>query len=378
MKRDHYVAVMHLPQRQTIEVGALGIFDFEAGDWAYIGRAQRGFDARLERHRRHAGPNKTLRWHVDYVREPARWVRAHAVSRARAETLGGECGLADHVADLPGAGRRVPDFGSSDCRCDGHLVHVPEGIDPEALPGRLWRGEGVPGAFVARPNRFVMEVALEGGETVEAYLPNTSRLTELLVPGTDVLVEPADDPSRTTDFTVTRMRSPAMGEWVALEAVAAEDLFVDWVERREAIPGWEDRQVADPASLEAQVSVENHRLDFRTTLDDGTTGWIEVKSLSRTVDGVGLLSETPSTRGAEHLEFLGDRVEAGDRALCVFVVQRQDARWFRVGGDAEPGWIEAVERARRRGVEIAALGCRVTPSNVWVDRRLQVRWDMEP
>ncbi|GEM_PF-255682 len=370
MGRDHYVVVMHLPELRTVEVGALGEFEFEAGDWAYIGRARRGFDARLERHRRRAGDQKTIRWHVDYLRETTRWVRAHELTSQQAEGHGGECGLADTVAGLPQAGRRLPDFGSSDCRCEGHLVHFPDGIEPAALPGTLWNGEGLQGSFVERPNRFVMRVDLDEGETVDAYLPNTSRLTELLVPGTDVLVEPAEDPSRKTDFTVTRMRSPAMGEWVALEAVAAEDLAVDWIDRRGVIPGWEQ-----PGTLEEQVSIGGHRLDFRADLESGRTGWIEVKSLSRTVDGVGLLSETPSTRGSDHLELLGDLAEQGDRTLCIFVVQRPDARWFRVGGDAEPGWIEAVERARKRGVEIAALGCRVTPSNVWVDRRLEVRWD---
>ncbi|MBQ2845719.1 MAG: hypothetical protein IJE75_01100, partial [Firmicutes bacterium] len=52
----------------------------------------------------------------------------------------------------------------------------------------------VKGKFISRPNRFIAMVELEGcslenGEAVKAHVKNTGRLTELLVPGAEVLLE---------------------------------------------------------------------------------------------------------------------------------------------------------------------------------------------
>lgn len=356
----HYTVTLHLPEPTTIEVGALGPMSFSAGDWVYIGRATRGFDARLERHRRRAGPDKTLRWHVDYLREAARWVEARVFDGVE------ECALAERVASLEGARRPEDGFGASDCRCDGHLVHFPEET-PVGMPGELWRGDGVRGRFVERPNRFVLRVELPGEGVVDAYLPNTSRLTELLVDGAEVLVEPVDDPSRKTDYTVKRIRRPGQDSWVALVAVGAEDLMSDWLQRHGGLGSLEDI-----VGWERQVTLEGHRLDFRLERADGERVWLEVKSLSRAEGGEALLSKTPSKRGEQHLELLGDLVERGEPAMCSFVVQREDVERFRIGGDVDPGWLAAVERALGRGVPVVPLACRVTPSNIWVDGPLPV------
>ena len=212
----HYAVAMHLPTAQSIEVGALGTFDFPAGDYVYVGRTKSGFDARLARHRRTS--DKTIRWHIDYLRDRADWIEA------RTPNTDGECALADRIAELPGAERFIDGFGASDCGCHGHLIHFEDRAAD--LPGPLWRADGQRAEFLRRPNRFVVQARLADGDAVRAYLPNTARLTELLEEGRPMLLEPADDPSRSTDYTVRRIWD---GTWVALEATRAETLVEKWL-----------------------------------------------------------------------------------------------------------------------------------------------------
>jgi sugar fermentation stimulation protein A len=354
----HYVVALHLPDERELEIGALGTFTFPADDYVYVGRASRGYDARLARHRRLA--DKSIRWHADYLREATRWIEA------RTPDAPDECALADRLASRPDAERFVDGFGASDCGCDGHLVRLEAPADD--LPGPLWPGEGRRATFVERPNRFVVRAELSDGETASAYLPNTARLTELLVPGRELLLEPADDPSRSTDYTVRRLVDETL---VALEAVGAETLIAQYLDRCGQFP-----RLGPVDDWTTQEDIGDYRVDFRLEHPDDSATWLEVKSLSRCIDGTAYLSGTPSRRAARQLDKLGDLVDRGERAAVAFVIQRGDPERLSLGDTDEvhvdDDWRKAIRRARQRGIEILAFRCRVTPSNTWLDERIPV------
>lgn len=355
----HYLAVLNVPDERDIEVGALGTFSFPEGDYIYVGRAKSGFDARLDRHRRTS--DKSIRWHIDYLRDEARWVEA------RVPDAESECLLADRIASRPGAERHVEGFGASDCSCAGHLIRHP--APPEDLPCSLWRGEGLEAEYVDRPNRFVLRAELPTGEMVRAHLPNTARLTELLVPGRRILLEPNDDPERSTDYTARRFWDDT---WVSVEAHFAESMVEDQLARSYNVP-----TLGAIRSWRTQVERAGHRFDVRLERTDGSPLWLEVKSLSRNFDGDAVLSGTPSSRGVAHLGALSELAASGEDAAVAFIVQRNDARRLIVGQpgvDAriDPDWVEAVRSARDAGVSIVGLGCRITPTNGWVARELPV------
>jgi len=111
--RGVYVLVVQLDRPAEVEVGRLGMLRFTSGTYAYVGSARRGIEARVRRHLR---KEKRLRWHIDYLlAHPAARVTAVYV-RETPKRL--ECEVADALAAKC---RVVPGFGSSDCRCKGHL-----------------------------------------------------------------------------------------------------------------------------------------------------------------------------------------------------------------------------------------------------------------
>ena len=119
MDQGLYIAVFHLPRSQQIQVGQLGQVHFRKGVYFYVGSGQRNLSARLERH---GQKDKPLRWHIDCLSVRAKMLGAIIMAGSRKR----ECELARKLAgryDLA-----VPDFGASDCRCQGHLFYVPVGI----------------------------------------------------------------------------------------------------------------------------------------------------------------------------------------------------------------------------------------------------------
>jgi endonuclease-3 len=116
MTAGTYTLLIELEAPTTIDVGALGTFDFEDGWYAYTGTAfgPGGF-SRIDRHRDVAtGRNETRHWHVDYLLGDD---CARLVGTCRTPNVDAECRFSDR---LPGT--RVPGFGASDCSCDSHLV----------------------------------------------------------------------------------------------------------------------------------------------------------------------------------------------------------------------------------------------------------------
>jgi sugar fermentation stimulation protein A len=228
--------------------------------------------------------------------------------------------------------------------------------------------DSVEARFVERPNRFIVIAELTDGKRVAAYLPNTGRLTHLATPGRRFILRRDGAPPRTTEYTATRAWD---GCWVALEASKAPALLSAWL-----LAGNPLGDFGTVTEITSEVTAGRHRLDLVVTTAQGSV-WVEVKSSGRVVDGAAFLSKTPSARGVAHLGVLAELVTAGTPAAAGFVVQRGDAHRMRVGGDADPAWIEAVVDARDAGVAVLAFGCDVSETDVRITRSLPMEWGRE-
>jgi Uri superfamily endonuclease len=121
-----YALHLTLPERlSALAVGRLGVFDFPAGEYIYLGSAHGpgGLHARLAHHAR---PAVNPHWHLDYLRQKACLAGAW-FAPAR---LPLECAWSQALLDLPGAGLPAPGFGAADCRhgCPAHLVSFLHGL----------------------------------------------------------------------------------------------------------------------------------------------------------------------------------------------------------------------------------------------------------
>lgn len=209
-----YVLALWLDRTSRITVGRLGEYTFPAGWLLYVGSAlgPGGLAARLGRHQRRFASGKRPHWHVDYVREQAVWGGAWA--RRSGQRL--ECDWAAALSQRPGARIVVPGLGASDCRCPGHLVHLP------ALPDEAW---------LAR---------VLGAERVIVGIDELDELIETLVSGDD-------DRREAAAIALGRFGVPAAGRLAAL--LAGPDADTRW---------WAARALAEvgtngavPALLEA-------------------------------------------------------------------------------------------------------------------------------
>ena len=86
-------------------------------------------------------------------------------------------------------------------------------------------GTVVPGRFLSRPNRFIARVEMpEGVETV--HVKNTGRCRELLIPGTTVYLEKAENPARKTRYDLIAVEKGS--RLINMDAQAPNRVFGEW------------------------------------------------------------------------------------------------------------------------------------------------------
>lgn len=130
-----YTLLVELAEPATVEFGAAGERDLQAGWYAYTGSAfgSGGF-SRVERHRELARGERDVRhWHVDYLFGLSASRIADAVKSRGVDV---ECQVnCDALAEAdcePVAG-----LGASDCDCDSHLLYATDRRPLERVVRRI-------------------------------------------------------------------------------------------------------------------------------------------------------------------------------------------------------------------------------------------------
>jgi Uri superfamily endonuclease len=111
-----YVLIIAIDNDLSVNTGTLGNLSFEKGLYAYVGSAQNNLEKRVKRHLR---TEKKKFWHIDYLLDNprARVMKVFYKKAGRSR----ECKIAK---ELTKTGFPVRGFGSSDCKCESHLIKI--------------------------------------------------------------------------------------------------------------------------------------------------------------------------------------------------------------------------------------------------------------
>jgi sugar fermentation stimulation protein A len=224
-------------------------------------------------------------------------------------------------------------------------------------------GNPVEGRFVARDNRFRVTVEVDG-QGVWAHLPNSGRLGELLVPDRRVLLVERLGAKRKTRYDLSLVEME--GRWVSVDARLPNDLV------EEALRAGRLAPLVGYPTIHREVPFGRSRFDFLLEALDMPPCLVEVKSVTLVVDGLGCFPDAVTARGRRHVNELAHAIEAGYRAVVVFVVQRDDAAGLRPHDESDPDFGQSLRAAARRGVEVYAYSCCVEPGWVEIVRSLPV------
>ena len=203
-----------------------------------------------------------------------------------------------------------------------------------------------PGIFLARPNRFVAHVQIDGQVEI-CHVKNTGRCRELLVPGCTVYCQRSGNPNRKTKFDLIAVRK---GErLINMDSQAPNAAAGEWL----AAGG-----LGEISGLRAEVKQGDSRFDFAFR-KDGRQCFLEVKGCTLENDGVCAFPDAPTERGAKHIRGLTALAREGYGAYILFVIQMSDVKYIRPHDETDPEFGHALREAAAHGVTVLAMDCAV-------------------
>lgn len=224
---------------------------------------------------------------------------------------------------------------------------VSSGMD---LPTPLFKA-----VLLRRYKRFLADIELEDGAVATAHVANPGSMLGLSDPGAVIWVSRNDDPKRKLRYTWELVE---LGEdRLSGVSTAHPNRIVEEALRARRVP-----ELAAYGGVRREVKYgQASRVDFLLTEPGLPDAYVEVKNVHlRREEDWAEFPDAVTTRGAKHLEELGNMVAVGARAVMLYLIQRDDCARFKLATDIDAAYVAAYARARARGVEAIAYACRFT------------------
>ncbi|MBR4289030.1 MAG: DNA/RNA nuclease SfsA [Oscillospiraceae bacterium] len=205
----------------------------------------------------------------------------------------------------------------------------------------------VRGRFLARPNRFIAKVEIDGQEET-VHVKNTGRCRELLMPGAEVWCRFDPNPMRKTRYDLITVRKG--GRLINMDSQAPNAAAKEWL-----LSGG----LGKIENLKAESVRGDSRFDFSFT-KDGKLCFLEVKGVTLENDNVCAFPDAPTERGVRHLRGLTALARQGCGAYVLFVIQMPDVKYLHPNDATDPAFGAALRAAAEAGVQVLAMDCAVT------------------
>lgn len=233
------------------------------------------------------------------------------------------------------------------------------------FPERLQQGY-----LIQRYKRFLVDIRLESGEVLTAHCPNTGSMKNCLLPDAPAWFSLSAGKKRKYPAT-WEIATTTSGHLAGINTGRANRLV------REALEVGLIPSLMGYESLRHEVGYggEGSRIDFLLHIK-GQPVYLEVKSVTLgEQDGCGFFPDAVSARGARHLRELAAMVRAGHRAVLMYCVQHTGIAQVAVASHIDPVYAAAFHQAVEQGVEVLALGARISAEEITLDRLLPVVMD---
>ena len=220
----------------------------------------------------------------------------------------------------------------------------------------------IEGVLIKRHKRFLFDVRLKNQHAVTAHCPNTGSMTGCCEPGCAVYLSRSGNPDRKLPYTLelTRMNTTLVGvNTMVPNHLVKESIIAGCIPQLSGYP-----------TLRSEVRYgANSRIDL--LLENGQQRcYVEIKNCTLLVDRVAYFPDAVSSRGLKHLHELERQVEAGNRCVMFYLVQRMDAGEFRPADHIDPAYGKALRSACKKGVEIMVYDVKLDLEKIEINKEV--------
>lgn len=209
--------------------------------------------------------------------------------------------------------------------------------------------------MVQRRKRFFVDALLADGTAVTAHTCNTGAMRGMLHTGGAVLLSQRESTrAYPLELEAVRAGVGASVPWIGANPIESNRFARACIERG---------LVAGLAgAVRSEVARGKSRFDL--CVDDGVRATlVEVKTVTLRDDAAAgpcaVFPDSPSERGARHLDALARFAKRGSACAMLYIVVRADCARMGPARAIDPVYARAFDRAQRAGVAMHAIVCSV-------------------
>ena len=222
----------------------------------------------------------------------------------------------------------------------------------------------IPATLVRRYKRFLADVTLNDGREVTAHVANPGSMLGIKDEGMRVWLEPNDDPKRKLKYS-WKLAELDSGALVGVDTGMSNKIVGEALS-----DGLIPELIYQSVKPEVKYG-ESSRIDFLLSEEDKADCYVEVKSvtLSRQT-GLAEFPDSVTARGAKHMNELGHVIQNGQRAVLLYLLQRNDCDRFDIAQDIDPKYHAAFMAAKEAGVEVLCYGTSLSQTGIEMSSKI--------
>ena len=223
----------------------------------------------------------------------------------------------------------------------------------------------ISGRLIKRYKRFLADIQLDNKkEIITAHCPNTGSMLGLLDSGNPVKLSESNNKNRKLKFTLEIIRSHNVNIGVNTHRA---NRIVESALKSNKIKG-----LKKIISIQREVKYgENSRIDFLVK-NNSEDIYIEVKNVTLSLKkGIAEFPDSITERGSKHLLELSKIVSKKNRAIMLYLVQRDDCKYFQIAKQIDEKYNSNLKKAIQAGVEVICYSCKFKNNKIELDKKIK-------
>jgi sugar fermentation stimulation protein A len=222
----------------------------------------------------------------------------------------------------------------------------------------------ISGLFIKRYKRFFVDVKV-GSKVVTAHCPNTGSMLGLLKKNNKVWLTRSDDPNRKLKYTLEIIQDNKSKVGVNTHftnKIVLSALKLNLI-----------NEFKNSTNVKTEVKFnKNTRFDFLLN-QKKTKTFIEVKNvtLSRK-PGIAEFPDAVTERGSKHISELINAKREGYKSYILFVVQRNDCKYFKIASDIDAKYSKLIKEAVKKKINILCYDCKFSSKGINLNKPLKI------
>jgi len=218
------------------------------------------------------------------------------------------------------------------------------------------------GTLIKRYKRFFADIKYEN-KTITAHCPNSGSMLGLLSRGNNVWFSESKNPKRKLKYTLQIIETNK--KLVGINTHLTNKIVLESLKDKKI------KNLIKFVDIKSEVKFsENTRFDFLIS-NNKEKCFVEVKNvtLSRQ-NNIAEFPDAVTSRGTKHLKELINAKKKGYESYILFLIQRDDCKFFKIAKDIDEEYKITYEKALKNGVKILCYDCKLNDEEIRINNQI--------